>query len=208
MLGSAWYGSWNRNPSIGKARAPPLQGGSGISFCISTNGPPCNAGDYGQGLLIGRRHLSRYHLSGVAIAARHGGHQTEKIILHEMIGFVADSAARCSSIPVAEDTDVVFSQFSILRRHVRSLQGTPRQPREVSARSEVNLARMNTGATEESRYLRGVTPELPSKTDLGLNRLFSVFVNAPATNPILDFVPATGPGEGVLNAAAVFKIPG
>jgi hypothetical protein len=70
------------------------------------------------------------------------------------------------------------------------------------------LARMNTGATEESRYLRAVTPELPSKTDLGLNRLFSVFVNAPATNPTLDFVPDIGPAEGVLNAAAVFKIPG
>jgi hypothetical protein len=43
------------------------------------------------------------------------------------------------------------------------------------------------GVTTEARYLRGATPELssihPAKTDFGLNRSFSVFFNALATNP-------------------------
>jgi porin-like protein len=84
--------------------------------------------------------------AAVATIVQHGGHQTEKVIFYAAVGLRQRFNGVLLFDLVAQDADIVCSQFPLLRWHVRSLHRTPiGRAWEANAKSEVNFrCRMNT----------------------------------------------------------------
>src|ERR1700688_666046 len=71
---------------------------------------------------------SRPLLSRVGDAAQHGGRQSEKVLLREVIGFRRRIDGALFVGLVGDDADVVLLQFPLSYWHLRCLPGTPIEP--------------------------------------------------------------------------------
>jgi hypothetical protein len=109
------------------------------------------------------------------MAVAHGSDQRAKAIFHAVIRLRLRFNGPLLFDLVAQEADIVFSQFLLPGRHFAHSMGTPiGRSCEADGKPEVHFrSRRNTAGRQPIAAARS-----------GLNQSFSVFFNKPATNRI------------------------